>query len=299
MWNQKEAIDVLYAGSLVTVMERSVGPSFADSGYIFRGEGHGSVQNSNLVKDGQRYPDVFISAAIEPLRILMENDPPLVTWYITFATDEMAIAYNSKSRFFDQFEEARSGALPWYQVLANPQVKFLRTDPELDPKGYYMVIVAKLADLFYKNSSISNSVLRGERNTDQLRPEETLITLLEIGEADAIPVYKHEAIERGLPFISLPPEINLGSLQFADYYKQDSYKLQSGRMVYGAPITFVVTIPKTVKDMTGAIEFVKFLLSEKGGEILTSHGFSQTSPAAGGNVSDMPRELARVIKLIG
>jgi molybdate/tungstate transport system substrate-binding protein len=32
---------------------------------------------------------------------------------------------------------------------------------------------------------------------------------METGEADAVIAYKHEAIERGFPFISLPPQINL------------------------------------------------------------------------------------------
>ena len=67
------------------------------------------------------------------------------------------------------------------------------------------------------NSSVSSSILKGERNQDQLRPEEILPTLLETGESDAIIAYKHEAIERGFPFISHPPQINLGDPAFASY----------------------------------------------------------------------------------
>jgi molybdate/tungstate transport system substrate-binding protein len=68
-----------------------------------------------------------------------------------------------------------------------------------------------------------------------LRPEELLLTLLETGEADAIPAYKHEAIERGFPFISLPPQVNLGDPAFASYYKQASCTQLHGTLNFGKP----------------------------------------------------------------
>ena len=54
-------IDVLYAGSLISVMETKIGPAFSHFGYDYRGEGHGSLQDANMIIDGQRFPDVFIS----------------------------------------------------------------------------------------------------------------------------------------------------------------------------------------------------------------------------------------------
>lgn len=92
------------------------------------------------------------------------------------------------------------------------------------------VIAAKLADKLYHNSTISSSILNGERNQNQLRPEEVLLTLLETGEANAIPAYKHEAIERGFPFISLPPQINLGDPSYENYYKQASCTQANGSL---------------------------------------------------------------------
>jgi molybdate/tungstate transport system substrate-binding protein len=287
-------VNVLYAGSLLSVMETKIGPAFSNLGYDYRGEGHGSIQNANMIIDGQRFPDVFISVGANPINTLINNKPSLAKWYLGFASDEMVIAYNPKSSFASDFQKAKTGSIPWYHVLAKPGIKFLRTDPFLDPKGCYTVIATKLAGVLYHNSSLSSSILNGERNKDQLRPEEILLTLLEQGEADAIPAYKHEAIERGFPFISLPPQINLGNPAFANYYKQASCTAQQdGSLTFGKPIVFYITIPNTVRNNAGAIQFVKFIFSKQGNIILQNDGFKTIAPLIhGGNISSIPKELS-------
>lgn len=292
-------VNVLYAGSLISVMETSLGPSFSDLEHEFNGEGHGAVQNANMVLDGQRFPDVFISAGIIPIKMLFENDPPLASWFLPFASDEMVIAYNPDSDFVDEFERARQGIIPWYNVLSIPEVKFIRTDPELNPKGYYMIITAKLADIFYNNASISQNILRGERNPLQIQPEETLITLLETGEIDAVEAYRHEAVEKGLPFIILPQQINLGDTDYTEYYKQVNYTLNSGRTIYGEPIVFALTIPSTVKNIDGAINFIEFILSSEAQSILQQNGFGKISFTLSGDISDIPEEIIQIIQKKG
>jgi molybdate/tungstate transport system substrate-binding protein len=197
-------VNILYAGSLIPIMETKIGPAFSHLGYDYRGEGHGSIQDTNMIIDEQKFPDVFIGVGEKPITMLIDNKPPLAKWYLGFVSDQLVIAYNPKSHFAAYFEKAKTGSIPWYQVLAKPEIKFLRSNPLLDPNGCYTVIFTRLAGILYHNSSLSSLILKGERNQDQIRPEEILLTLLETGEADAIPAYKHEAIERGLPFISLP-----------------------------------------------------------------------------------------------
>jgi molybdate/tungstate transport system substrate-binding protein len=285
-------VNVIYTGSLISIMETKIGPAFIHLGYDYRGEGHGSIQDTNMIIDGQRFPDIFKSVGEKPITKLIDNNPSLAKWYIGFASDELVIAYNPKSQFAADFEKAKIGAIPWYQVLAKPGIRFLRSDPFLDPKGCYTVIATKLAGIFYHNSSLSSSILKGERNQDQLRPEEILLTLLETGEADAIPAYKHEAIERRFPFISLPPQINLADPAFASYYKQVSCTQLHGILNFGKPIVFDVTIPNTVKNTEGAIQFVNFLFSDQGKEILQKDGFKVIPLTAGGNKTAIPEEIS-------
>jgi len=290
--SQGGEVNVLYAGSLISIMETKLGPAFSHLGYDYRGEGHGSIQNANMIIDKQRFPDVFISVGEQPINRLIENDPSLAKWYLSFASDELVIAYNPKSHFAADFEKVKTGSIPWYQVLAKPGIKFLRSDPLLDPKGCYTVIATKLAGILYHNASLASLILNGERNQDQVRPEELLLTLLETGEADAIPAYKHEAVERGFPFISLPPQVNLGDPAFASYYKQAGCTQLGGSISLGKPIVFDITIPNTVKNTGGAIQFVKFLLSDRGQKIFQSDGFKLLPISAGGNKTGIPKEIS-------
>ncbi|MFZ0512575.1 MAG: substrate-binding domain-containing protein [Candidatus Nitrosopolaris sp.] len=115
---------------------------------------------------------------------------------------------------------------------------------------------------------------------------------METGEADAIQAYKHEAIERGFPFMSLPSQINLGDPAFASYYKQASCTQLDGNLIFGKPIVFDITIPKTVRNTEGSIQLVKFLFSEQGKKIFENDGFKLLPLTAGGNKTAIPREIS-------
>ena len=108
--------------------------------------------------------------------------------------------------------------------------------------------MSKLANSFYKDGNIKQRVLGEDKNPKQLFPEETLITTLETGHLDAIAAYKHEAIARGLQYITLPAQINLGNPSFSNLYKTVTYILPSGQIVHGEPIYFSVTIPNTYQN---------------------------------------------------
>jgi molybdate/tungstate transport system substrate-binding protein len=61
---QDNTVNVLYAGSLVNLMERSIGPAFEKAtGEHFRGYAAGSNKIANEIKGKLRRGDVFISAA--------------------------------------------------------------------------------------------------------------------------------------------------------------------------------------------------------------------------------------------
>ena len=126
---------VMYAGSLLKTFEGSLGPSFQNhTGYTYVGEGKGSVQVANLIIDGFRKPDIFVSAGTIPIMKMMDNNPPLANWLIKFASAEMVIAYSPNSHFFTDLEKARTGIIPWYKVISENGFKFGRTDPDLIQK---------------------------------------------------------------------------------------------------------------------------------------------------------------------
>jgi molybdate/tungstate transport system substrate-binding protein len=264
----KGEVFIMYAGSLVKTFESTIGPSFQkDTGYIYVGEGKGSVQLANMIIDKQRDPDVFV----------------------------MVIAYTSDSLFFNDLERARKGEIPWYEVLSEHGLKFRRSDPELDPKGYYMIIAAELANIYYNEPTIKDRILGEDRNPAQLLPEESLLTTLEQGQIDAAATYKHEAVARGLSYITLPREINLSDPKFFNYYGQASYTIGDGQRVRGDTIDFSLTIPETNKNINGSISFVKFLLSKKGMDMLERDGLNPIKAVAEGDVQKMPPAIKELI----
>jgi molybdate/tungstate transport system substrate-binding protein len=296
---QKDPVSVMYAASLLKAFEESLGPAFqADTGYPYQGEARGSVQIANMVLDGLRRPDVFVSAGTIPIIKLMNATDPLADWLVKFGAAEMVIAYSPSSHFFNDLEKARLGEIPWYEVLSNPDLKFGRTDPELDPKGYYMIIAAELANKYYINSEIKQGILGEDRNPTQIFPEETLKTILEQGQLDTVAAYKHEAVARGLPYITLPPEINLADPTFSNFYRTASYTLKkgNGQTVFGEPIYFSFTIPNTVKNLDGATSFATFILSINGESVLGGQGLNFIKPVVEGNISNVPSNIRNIIE---
>jgi len=281
----------MYAGSLVKIFEQDLGPAFQNkTGYTYTGEGRGSLQIANMILDGQRGPDVFVSAGTIPINKLINSTSsvasksPLAHGLAKFASAEMVIAYSSTSKFHADLDKAKKGLVPWYQVLSEPGFKFGRTDPDLDPKGYYTIIMSKLANSYYKDPNIKQKILGDDKNPKQLFPEETLITTLETGNLDAIAAYKHEAVGRALQYITLSPQINLGNPSYSNFYKTTTYTLPSGQTVLGEPVYFSVTIPDTYKNLAGAMAFVKFLLSSDGSSILQRDGLDHIKPIVQGHV---------------
>ncbi len=287
---------VMYAGSLVKTFETTIGPSFQrETGYSYVGEGRGAVQIANMIIDQQRSPDVFVSAGTVPIKKLMNHNPPLAHWFVKFASAEIVIAYTPKSPFFNDLEKARKGDIPWYEILSKDDLKFRRTDPELNPKGYYMIIVAKLANVYYNDPTIKEKILGEDRNPEQLLPEETLMTTLESGQIDAAEAYKHEAVARGLPYIALPSEINLSDPKLSNFYSQASYTLNIGQAIAGEPIYFSVTIPETSKNIDGSSAFIKFLLSETGRQFLEKDGLNPIKAVAEGDIGKIPSAIKSVV----
>ena len=149
-------VNVLYAGSLVNLMEHGVGPAFDKaSGDTFQGFAGGSSGLANQIKGKLRQGDVFVSASPKVNDSLMgAANGDWVSWYVTFAQSPVVIGYNVSSKFAADFKSK-----PWYQVLMEPGIKIGRTDPKLDPKGALTVTLMKQAETFYKSPELSEKVL--------------------------------------------------------------------------------------------------------------------------------------------
>lgn len=295
---QKGTVNVAYAGSLVNLMEHRIGPAFqAATGYTYQGKGAGSTALANQIKGKLIQPDVFISASASAYKPLMGADNGnLVSWYLSIAATQMVIGYSPHSQFASQLQAAASGSTPWYTVLETPSLRLGRTDPALDPKGVNTLYAMKLAEIYYSQPGLSQKILGAPTNAAQIFPEEALVARLGSGQLDAGFFYLNEVKDAGLPYISLPAQINLGDPSQASYYAQATYTDAKGVTSTAKPILYSITIPATVKNEAGAVAFVQYLLSSGGQGFLRADGIMPITLKFTGDASKVPAGLSQYAK---
>jgi molybdate/tungstate transport system substrate-binding protein len=253
-------LNVLYAGSLVNLMEHGIGPAFTKaSGDTFRGFAGGSNGLANQIKGKLRHADVFISATPSVNDTLMGSaNGDWVSWYITFAQSPLVIGYNPTSKFAAELKTK-----PWYEVLREPGIRIGRTDPKLDPKGALTVKLLANAEQVYKQPGLSQAVLGAPENPAQVLPEESLVGRLQSGQLDVGFFYSTETADLKITAIPLPPEVALSA-------------------------NYTVTVVRDAADPAGAAKFVDYLLSAPGLAIMHEHGLDTVKPTVNGDSTKLP-----------
>jgi molybdate/tungstate transport system substrate-binding protein len=242
-------VDVLYAGSLVNLMEKQVGPAFdAATGYTFTGFSGGSAALATQIKGRLRQGDVFISAS-RSVNASLEGtaNGNWVSWYASFASSPLVLGYNPASRFTNDIRTK-----PWYQVVTEPGILVGRTDPSTDPKGKLTTTALEAAARQYGSAGLA----RMAQTTSDVYPEESLVGRRQAGQLDAGFFYSSEATAASIPSVAVTvPGQDLKA-------------------------TYTVTILEGAPDERGAEAFVAFLLGPEGRAFLGRDGFELTRPAA-------------------
>ena len=261
-------VNVLYAGSMVHLMEKGIGPAFDKAtGGTFRGYAGGSNKLANEIK-GKLYPgDVFISAAPKVNDSLMgAANGDWVDWYVSFAQSPLVIGYDPKSKFADALKTK-----PWYEVLQMPGIRIGRTDPKLDPKGKLTVELLNKAETIYKIPGLAEKVLGAPENPAQVLPEETLVGRLQSGQMDAAFFYSTETADLKMPFITLPKETALSA-------------------------HYTATVLNNAQHHDAGVAFLAFLLGDEGKDIMRAHGLGLTAVKVTGDASKVPPAILAFAK---
>jgi len=280
-----EAVRVLHADSMTPIFQRSIVPALEARGVSVLAEGRGSVANANLVRAGLKRPDVFISADVAVLEGMLPAREPV-------ATTRLVLAYSPRSRWLTDFQAVAAGRREWYDVLSEPGVRFARTDPAQDPRGYRTVQAVLLAERFYKRP-LRERLLGDDRNQEQILSDDAILLRLDQGELDASLLYETQARARNLPYVALPPQIDLGDERFARTYAAVQLSVD-GVTRTGAPIAFGLTIPNNAQNPLGAAAFVRYLIAGAGRKLLENAGFKVTRFALHGEVAAVPKDVARL-----
>ena len=158
-------LEVAYAGSMGALMDRGVGPQIAKSlGAELRGRAQGSTGLANLIVAGSIRPDVFIAVTPGPMRTVLHAGK--AQRGIPIARTEMVIAYSPRSPLAKEF--ARREGPPWWQILERPEVRFGRTDPNVDPQGLNAIFMLQLAEAYYHQPHLADKILGPQLNPRQI-----------------------------------------------------------------------------------------------------------------------------------
>jgi molybdate/tungstate transport system substrate-binding protein len=310
-------LKIFHAGSLsIPFQELEAEFEAQHPGVDVQREAAGSVQSIKKITELGKQADVLASADYALIPSMMM--PKYADWYAAFARNKMVIAYTNKSKYSTEIN-----ANNWYKILRRPDVRYGFSNPNDDPAGYRSQMVTQLAEFYYNDSRIYDDLMLNntgmtfstEENgtvivqvpaSEKISPnsgkimlrsmEVELSSALEMGEIDYFYVYKGVAEQHGFKFVELPPEIDLGSIEYADNYSKVQVKTANGEIVTGSPIVYGITIPKNAKNTELATEFVKLLLDKPGQQILSKNGLLPIAPVLSGGKDKMPEDLQSLVK---
>jgi molybdate/tungstate transport system substrate-binding protein len=254
-------VDVLSAGSLQTVMQKGLGPGFHSStGYSAVDFSAGSSDLAADITGKVKQGDVFISAA-PAINSTLEGSAngSWESWYATFATSELVLGYNPKSKFAADLKSK-----PWYQVITEPGLRIGLTPPASDPKG---VLAVQALDSTATAQGLPALKAIGTKTSNQF-PETTLAAEVTSGQLDVGFFYLAEANAAGIPTVPLT-----GVDLKADY---------------------TVSILNRAPHEQAAEAFVTYLLSAAGQADLKKYGFDIVTPAVVSG-SGVPTSLKSVL----
>jgi molybdate/tungstate transport system substrate-binding protein len=257
------ALDVAYAGSMGSMMEGPMKAAVAQSLHIdLHGRAQGSDALAKLIVGGSITPDVFVPVTAGPMLTVLKASKAELA--IPVARTEIVIAYSPKSKYARQFADAasgKSGAPAWWQILQQTDIRFGRTDPVADPQGRNIIFALQLAETLYEQPGLARKILGETMNTTQIFSEPTVQARLQSGELDAASAYRIQPGPFDLPYIGLPPEINLGNAAMHDRYAQTSLDL-SGKTFHPDPLVYYAAVVEGSANRDKALAFVNWLASD-------------------------------------
>jgi molybdate/tungstate transport system substrate-binding protein len=257
------SLDVAYAGSMGSMMEGPIKTGAAQTLQIdMHGRAQGSDALAKLIVAGSIAADVFIPVTPGPMMTVLKGGKASLATPV--ARTEMVIAYSPRGKYARQFADAaaaRRGTMPWWQILQQRDLRFGRTDPIVDPQGRNIIFTLQLAEAFYKQPGLAQSILGQTINPAQIFSEPTVEARLQSGELDAAAAYKIQPGAFNLPFVSLPAEINLGSDAMRDRYAQQSLEI-GGVTRRPEPLVYYAAVLDASVHKEKAVAFVDWL---KGG----------------------------------
>jgi len=255
-------------------------------------EPDGSLICARKITELEKPCDIMASADYFVINELLI--PDYATWSIRFATNEIVISFQEKSKFASEIDSTN-----WVNILLKDDVTYARSDPDSDPCGYRAVLAIMLAEKYYNKPGLTEKLI--SKNRDFIRPKEVdLVALVESNAVDYMFQYKSVAIQHNLKYVELPDKINLSDPLKNNFYKTVSLDVAGSTpgskiTVKGEYINYSLAVLTNAVNKTEAIDFVCFLLSNEGMEIIRKNGQEPIIPFSTEQLDLIPVKLLKYL----
>ncbi len=280
------SVSVAYAASLAYLNEKIVGPAFQKAdGVRYVGRAGPSDGLSKEIISGEIRPDVFESVGGDPIKALM---PKFTSWYVSYATTSIVVAFNPKSKYAPQFQAIKDGRKPitaLFPLLETKGLKLGRTDPNLDPQGRAFIFMLQLAQLKYHLPADTVSKIIGtsdlaSADASEIFDEAALEPRLQAGQLDAASAYESQAIQLHLDYLKLPDAINLSDSALKDDYAKAGMTITGNVAKHGSPLVIDLT---TIGKSAAGAKLAAYILSQAGLDLHKKGGYTLLTPKLTGS----------------
>ena len=286
-------IIIFHAGSLSVPFKRMADEyEKRNPGIRILREPAGSLVCARKITELKKPCDIIASADYIVIDELIV--PEYALWSIKFATNEIVIAFQEKSKYASEIDSSN-----WMDILLRDDVTYARSDPDSDPCGYRSVLTFKLAEKYYKIDGLEAKLT--SKNRDYIRPKEVdLVALVEANAVDYMFQYKSVAIQHNLKYIELPDIINLGRPSMRKVYNSVSLEVtgstpDSKMTVVGDYINYSLSVLSNAVNKEDAVDFVSFLLSSDGMDIFRKSGQDPIVPFSTEQPEMIPEKLKKYL----
>ncbi|MEZ4600250.1 MAG: tungstate ABC transporter substrate-binding protein WtpA [Syntrophotaleaceae bacterium] len=199
---------------------------------------------------------------------------------IRFATNEVVLAYNDRSRHASEFSSDT-----WYDILGRKGVVWGHSDPNVDPGGYRALMAMQLAEKYYRRPGLYEKLLANRPKQNLRDKAVSLTSLLQNGEMDYIWTYRSLALQHNLKFISIDEHLNLAVPENNSFYRQATVRVTGEKPgTYldriGEYCAYGIALLENAPNREAAEAFLAYLIDPQGGlAILDKHGQPPFIPA--------------------
>ncbi len=285
-------LEVFNAGSLAVPFHRLLRAFAARNPEVEPAqENSGSLAAVRKVTELHKIPDVLAVADYALIPDLLI--PRYTSWYVTFATNSLALVYTDASNGAQEINQRN-----WFLVLQRPEVRWGHADPALDPAGYRTRMAFQLAERHYGEPGLARRLSAAAHPRHMRGKSADLVALIQLGELDYAWTYTSLARFHRLRFVPLPPEVSLGEPSLAEWYGTASVRVPGVSLAgrdsvefRGKPISYALTVPRDAPHPEAAVAFVEFVASAEGRAILEAANLTALERPVLGGAGEPPAQL--------